>query len=166
MNCRDIEPLLLAERDGVLTTAQHAALAGHVATCAACREFRDRLAEATLFIKTDAANVTVPDAGEEWRRLRTQLSGGESRTVKRHPLAPVIWFGTPLAAAAAAIAFIFLLDRPAPRPAVTAAPLVATASVDPIGADDSAAPTMAYVDKESGWLVVWTTTDMDAKGKG
>jgi predicted anti-sigma-YlaC factor YlaD len=165
MNCRDIEPLLLAERDGVLTAEQHAALAAHVAACPACRQLHANLTEAALFLKTDAANVTVPDAGEEWRKLRSQLQGVEARTAKRHPLAPVIWFGTPLAAAAAAIAVVFFTGRPSPRPAVTPAPLVATASVDPIGADDSAAPTMSYVDKESGWLVVWTT-DANTKGSG
>jgi hypothetical protein len=165
MNCRDIEPLLLAERDGVLTAEQHAALAAHVALCPACRQLRADLTEAALFLKTDAANVPVPDAGEQWRELRARLHGDKARTAKRHPLAPVIWFATPLAAAAAAIALVFFSDRPSPRPAVTAAPLVATASVDPIGADDSAAPTMAYVDSESGWLVVWTM-DADVKGKG
>ena len=174
MNCRDIEPLLLAERDGVLTTGQHAALAGHVAVCPACRQLRADLTEATLFLKTDAANVAVPDADTEWRELRAQLHTDAAKPAKKRPLAPVIWFGAPLAAAAA-IAFVFFTGRPQPVAPVTAMPatapaapeepLVALASVDHIGADDTPTSTMVYVDKDSGWLVVWTT-ETDPKGKG
>ena len=163
MNCRDIEPLLLAERDGVLTNDQHAALAQHVAACPACQQLRARLSEVTDYLKTEAANVAVPDANHAWRELRAQLPGEKARPAKKRPLAPVIWFGAPLAAAAA-LAFAFFSGRPAPQPAATT-PLAVTASVDPLGADDSAAPTMAYVDNESGWLVVWTM-DADTKGKG
>ena len=165
MNCRDIEPLLLAERDGVLTNQQHAALAKHVATCPACQQFQARLSEATDFLKMDAADVAVPDADTAWRELRAQLHGGKARPAKKRPLAPVIWFATPLAAAAA-IAFAFLVNRPVPPAAVVPAPLVAIHNTDPIGADDSAAPTMAYVDQESGWLVVWSTDPSAAKSSG
>lgn len=163
MNCRDIEPLLLAERDGVLTTAQHAALAKHVAACPACQQLRAKLSEATIFLKMEAANVAVPDANRAWHELREQLSGEKARPAKKRPLAPVIWFGAPLAAAAA-LALAFILGRPTPRPAVTQ-PLIETPSFAAVGADDSDAATMAYVDKESGWLVVWSTATA-AKGSG
>lgn len=163
MNCRDIEPLLLAERDGVLTNEQHAALAKHVAACPACERLRATLSEATLFLKTDAANVAVPDADHAWRELRAQLHGEKARPAKKRPLAPVIWFGAPLAAAAA-VAFAFYIGRPAPQP-TRAAPLAVTASLVPLGADDSDSSTMAYVDKESGWIVVWTT-DVSTKSSG
>jgi len=163
MNCRDIEPLLLAERDGVLTTAQHAALAGHVASCPGCRQLRATLTEAALFLKTDAANVAVPDAGEQWRELRAQLHGGAARTTKRHPLAPVIWFGTPLAAAAAAIALVFFNSSPAPvAPTIAEIATPVTASIGP---DDSDTATLVYVDKDSGWLVVWAA-DVDTISQG
>lgn len=174
MNCREIEPLLLAERDGGLTPEQHAALAEHVAACSSCRQFRANLTEAMLFLKTDAANVTVPDADREWRDLRAQLHAGAAKSAKKRPLAPVIWFGAPLAAAAA-IAFAFFTGRPQPvapvttptaiAPAAPEEPLVAIANVDHIGADDTPTPTMVYVDKDSGWLVVWTT-ETDPQGKG
>ncbi|MBI2812717.1 MAG: zf-HC2 domain-containing protein [Opitutae bacterium] len=149
MNCHDIEPLLLAERDGVLTPAQHAALAAHVATCPACRQLRAVTGEAVTFLKTDAANVTVPDADKEWRTLRARLRGETAKPARKRPLAPVIlrngnrprnlfWFGAPLAAAAA-ITIAFFVTRPGASPAPT----------------ETTATTIAYVDKDSGWLVVW-----------
>lgn len=164
MSCRDIEPLLLTERDGVLTTKQHAALTRHVAACPACQQLRANLTEAALFLKMDAANVPVPDADDEWRALRAQLHGEKARPAKKQPLAPVIWFGAPLAVAAA-VALAFFLGRPAPRPAVVPS-LVETANPGAAGADGSDTATTAYVDKESGWLVVWTTDTGATKGSG
>ena len=155
MNCRDIEPLLLAERDGVLTPEQHAALAAHVATCPACRQLRAVTGEAVAFLKTDAANVPVPDADQEWRTLRAQLRGETTKPAKKRPLAPIIWFSAPLAAVAA-LTIAFVVSRP---PVPQATPLAPQASVQ---AADPNASTIAYVDKDSGWLVVWAT-ESDAK---
>ena len=163
MNCRDVEPLLLAERDGVLTSEQHATLAGHVATCPACRQFRAALTEATLFLKTDAANVAVPDADQAWRELRAQLPGEKARPAKKRRLAPVIWFGSTLAAAAA-LTFAFLNRQPQPMPTVILDNDV-VAEAEFVEAGDLNASTLIYVDKESGWLVVWTT-DADTASKG
>ena len=151
MNCREIEPLLLAERDGVLTPAQHATLAAHVATCPACRQLRAVTGEAVTFLKTDAANVRVPDADKEWRTLRAQLPGETAKAAKKRPLAPVIWFAAPLAAAAA-LTIAFFVSRPAAPHASVEAP-------------DAIASTIAYVDKDSGWLVVWAT-EADANIRG
>lgn len=139
MNCRDIEPLLLAERDGVLTPEQHAALAQHVAGCSTCRESRLIYGEAITFLKTDVANVAVPDIDEEWRAVRAQIRHPVPAAKKR-PLAPVIWFGAPLAAAAA-IAVAFSVSRPA------------TPAISP---DEAPVASVAYVDGDSGWLVVWS----------
>ena len=166
MKCRDIEPLLLAERDGVLTTEQHTALARHVAACPACRQFRANLTEAALYLKTDAANVAVPDTTQAWRDLRGQLSGEKNHPGKKRPLAPVIWFAAPLAAAAA-FAFAYLGPRPQPTAPLASAPAPRAEIVnnDNLGADDSNVSTMAYVDQESGWLVVWATTP-DAQNHG
>lgn len=158
MNCRDIEPLILAERDGVLTPTQHAALSAHVATCPACQQVRANLGEAAGFLKTDAANVAVPDADREWRSLRAQLSGATAKAARKRPLAPIIWFSAPLAAAAA-LAIGFFVTRPATP---QSAPAQVAEHVDPAGPTDC---TIAYVDKDSGWLVVWTT-DADAKRSG
>lgn len=163
MNCRDIEPLLLAERDGVLTSEQHAVLAGHVAACPACRQFRAALTEATLFLKTDAANVPVPDADQAWRELRPQLAGEKTRPAKKRPLAPVIWFGSTLAAAAA-LTFAFLSRQPQPMPTVILDNDV-VAEAEFVEAGDLNASTLVFVDNESGWLVVWAT-DVDTMSSG
>lgn len=139
MNCRDIEPLLLAERDGVLTSGQHAALAQHVAVCPACRHERIVYGEAVTFLKTDAANVAVPDIDGEWRAVRAQLRNPPPVARKRR-LAPVIWLGAPLAAAAA-LAVAFFVSKPA---APAASP------------EETPSASIAYVDGDSGWLVVWS----------
>lgn len=152
MNCRDLEPLLLAERDSVLTNDQHASLERHVAACPSCRQLRARLQQTLDAFRTDAANVAVPDADAAWRTLRAQLHGPAAKPAKPRPLAPVIWFGTSLAAAAA-LALVFFSSPRQPSPAVMAPPLVAQAEF--VEAGDRAASTMVYVDKDSGWLVVW-----------
>lgn len=164
MNCRDIEPLLLAERDSVLTNDQHASLERHVAVCPSCQQLRARLREATAAFQADVASVKVPDADAEWHTLRAQLHGKEAKPAKTRPLAPVIWFGSSLAAAAA-LAFVFFGASPRPVQPVAAPQQVAAASqvasappvaqAEYVEAGDSAASTMVYVDKDSGWLVVW-----------
>ena len=167
MNCRDIEPLLLAERDGVLTSKQHAELAAHVAGCPACRQARLNYGDAVTFLKTDAANVAVPDADKEWRTIRAQLHGESAKPAKKRPLAPVIWFSAPLAAAAA-LAFAFFVTRSPvpPTPGLTPQTSVTEiARADFVEAGDTTASTMVYVDKDSGWLVVWAT-DSEVKGSG
>jgi anti-sigma factor RsiW len=158
MNCRDIEPLLMAERDGVLSSEMHAVLDEHVAGCPACRRSRAAYGEAVTFLKTDAANVRVPDANEEWRTIRAKLNAETGKSEKKRPLAPVIWFAAPLAAAAA-LAVVFF-GHHAAEP--SAEKMMARS---PVTAGGSNAPTIAYVDKDSGWLVVWAP-DGDAKKSG
>lgn len=159
MNCRDIEPLLLAERDGVLTTKQHAELADHVAGCPACRRARFNYGDAVTFLKTDAANVRVPDADKEWQTIRAQLHGAGAKPARQRPLAPVIWFSAPFAAAAALVFAFFLTRAPVPQTPSLAPqfPVTELARAEFVEAGDSNASTMIYVDKESGWLVVWAT---------
>ncbi len=167
MTCRDSESLILAERDGVLTQEQRAVLSDHVAACPSCQRLRADLATALAAFKTASANVRVPDTGEAWRDLQSRLHES-AKPAKKRPLAPVIWFAAPLAAAAA-LAFAFLTTRPVPappsRPAVAAIappPLhdpSVIAGADFVEAGDPNASTMVYVDKDSGWLVVWATDD-------
>jgi anti-sigma factor RsiW len=161
VNCNVIETLLLTERDGVLTPDQHAALARHVAECPACRERRAGIAAAMDVFRADTASVAVPDAKTEWRTLRAQLAGTTVTPRKQRPLAPVIWF-TASFAAAASLAFVFLNSPPPPAP-LAAAPEIAQAEF--VEAGDAAASTLVYVDKDSGWLVVWAT-DGAAKTSG
>ncbi len=167
MNCRDSESLILAERDGGLTKAQLAALSDHVAACPACQQFRTSLATALDSYKTAASAITAPDADEAWQDLQSRLH----QPARKRPLAPIIWFGASLAAAAA-IAFAFFVTRPtAPAPlgdlAITP-PLYDSsmiAGADFVEAGDPNASTLVFVDKESGWLVVWAT-DGDTKTNG
>ena len=158
MNCRDIEPLLLAERDGVLTTEQHASLDQHVASCPACHQLRAGINQAMISFRTDATSVVVPDAGDEWLKLRARMHDPSAKPAKKRPLAPVIWLGAPLAAAAA-IAFAYFNPQTPliPSSTETNAPVVETAQAEYVEAGDAQASTMVYVDKESGWLVVWAT---------
>jgi anti-sigma factor RsiW len=149
MNCRDNESLILAERDGALTQPQLAALSDHVAVCPACRKLRADFTAAVGAYETGIAQVPAPDADEAWRDLQVRLNSPAKREKKR-PLAPVIWFGAPIAAAAA-LAFA-LLPHP-PEPVSPSAPLEARAEF--VEAGDATASTLVYVDKESGWLVVW-----------
>lgn len=162
MNCRDIEPLLLAEKDGVLTNTQHASLEQHVATCPACRQMRTRLTEAMAAVRADAATVSVPDVDAEWHTLRACLHRPPAQPEKKNPLAPVLWFGAPLAAAAA-LAFAFFIDRsPSSHPAEFSQ-VTEGARADFVEAGNADASTMVYVDKESGWLVVWATDTSNGK---
>jgi len=154
MNCRAIEPLLLAERDGVLAPNQYAALDQHVADCPACRQMRASISAAMADFQTDAAHVPLPDINNEWQALHARLNGaGTARPEKRRRFAPVIWFGASLATAAA-IAFAFLTPQNATPKAETTTEV---ASAEFVEAGNANASTMVYVDKESGWLVVWAT---------
>ncbi len=178
MNCRDSESLILAERDGVLTKEQDAALSGHVAACPSCQHLRADLASALAAFKSGVAAVPAPDADDAWRDLQARLHA-TARPARKRPLAPVIWFAGPLAAAAA-IALMFLPSRapiplapppPPPPPPVAAAPahdanaeaiMAEVARAEYVEAGDANASTMVYVDKESGWLVVWATDTDDS----
>jgi len=162
VNCAAFETLLLTERDGVLTPDQHAALARHVTDCPACQARRARIAAAMDAFRADTAGVTLPDVNAEWRTLRARLPGATGAPRKQRPLAPVIWF-TASFAAAASLAFVIFSSRP-PLPAPpAAAPEIAQAEF--VEAGDASASTMVYVDKDSGWLVVWAS-DGAAKTSG
>jgi anti-sigma factor RsiW len=161
MNCRDSESLILAERDGALPKDQLAALSDHVAACPACQKLRTALSAAHEAYTTGVGAVEPPDADDAWRALQVRLRP------RKRPLAPVIWFGAPLAAAAA-LALAFFLNRPGSSgPAATAEIAALTVPPPPLhdpsfiaGADfvetgDPDASVVVFVDEESGWLVVW-----------
>lgn len=160
MNCRASEPLILAERDGVLTSEQHAALTRHLATCPACRQLRDNLAEAMSAVRSDTANVPTPDVEAEWRAVQAKINAPASSQRTRRRAAPIIWLSAPLAAAAA-IALAFLATRSIPgssRDAVAQADFVEVA--------DPAATPIVYADQESGWLVVWAENPQPSSAAG
>jgi anti-sigma factor RsiW len=171
MNCREIESLILAERDGALTKAQLANLSAHVAACPACASLRARLDTAIHAYHAELAAIPVPDADEAWRDLQARLHGAEGKSSRKRPLAPVIWLGTSLAVAAA-LALAFFVAHPArstPSTELANTPPPYDPSViagaDFVEAGNPNASTMVYVDKESGWLVVWAT-DVDTTNSG
>src|SRR4051812_692959 len=150
MNCRDMESLILAERDGRLTTGELAALSAHVTGCPGCGQLRSVINETATLFKADVAAVSVPDADVEWKTLQTRR---HAPPTKKPRLAPMIWFGVPLAAAAAVAAAMLSHQRPASPVRNEPAPIAAT------GDANAPAPTMVFVDKDSGWLVVWSTDE-------
>lgn len=165
MNCRDIPPLLSAERDGTLTAEQRTLLDRHVASCPACEELRARLSLAMDVFKNEVAAVRVPDVGEEWLKLRAKLSVPSAKRLVRRPVAPLVWFGLPLAAAAA-VAFAFFNHSPPSAKSVGDSIAIPgeVAQAEYVEAGNADASTIVYVDKDSGWLVVWAT-DNDSESK-
>lgn len=164
MNCRDIEPLLHAEPDDLLTTQQQADLLQHVAACPACRQQRTRLKTALAAFRAAAATVPVPDAHEAWRDLQKRLAQPERDSRQPRRLAPVIWFGTSLAAAAAlTLAYLGNFSRTA-LPEPTTSPTIKIAQANYVEAGDARATTMVFADQESGWLVVWAADPKTATG--
>jgi anti-sigma factor RsiW len=166
MNCRETTSLILTERDGALSQAQRAALSDHLKVCPACEQLRVRVASAMDDYAVGIASIATPDADETWRELQARLS----QPVRKRRLAPVIWFGAPLAAAAA-VALAFLTLNPSVQPPAQKSPPAMArmptevARADYVEAGDVNASTMVYVDKESGWLVVWATS-VDTKTSG
>ena len=145
MNCRAVQRLLSAERDGVLTDHERTVLAAHVEGCAGCRQFRVTLGEASERLRTAAARVTVPDEERAWQDVRRELCAARPAGGRR-------WWGAvrwalPLGAAAA-VAFIVLGpggDDP------SAVRVVARADFVEVSGDASS---VVYVDDKSGWLFV------------
>ena len=158
MNCHDAETLLLAGRDRAPDATQRAALAAHVAGCAHCRQLQAGLDRTAAALVHEAAAVRVPDADAEWLRLRRRLRSQPTGPA----FAPVLRFAAPLAAAAAiAVALLVVKpDHPAAAPATDAA-----ARADYVEVADTDSTPMVYLDKESGWLVVWAV-DADTTTKG
>lgn len=158
MNCHQVEPLLFAERDGALSPAQRASLAQHIAGCAACRQLHGEFATALAAWQADVTQVAVPNAATAWTALRPRLA--EPQPAHRRKLAPIIWLTAPLAAAAA-IALVFLTATHGPL----APTEVTDARAEFVQPGNANASTMVYVDKDSGWLVVWAA-DTTNNGKG
>lgn len=160
MRCSDIEPLLLAERDGALTLEQRAVLDGHVVGCQGCRQTRVVLAEAAQSWRQTATSLVVPNAASEWRVLRRHLHETPAPVSPFQRWKPALaWAGLPLATAAA-IAFLIFSPRSGPGPETTSNAFATSetmARADYVETGDATASTLVYVDQESGWLIVWAT---------
>lgn len=152
MNCRDVQRLLSAERDGALTAPGRADLAGHMAECADCRQFQALLIETGESLRRAEARVQVPDEERAWQDIRREIR------VIRPAKAGAWWrplrWAVPLGAAAAAAIVAWL-----PGDDEFAVQSVARAEFVEVPNDASS---VVYVDDKSGWLVVWA----DGGGKG
>lgn len=158
MNCRAAEPLIYAERDGVLTPAQHAALADHLASCADCRSKQTALHAAMEQFRDEFGAVELPNVDEEWLKLQRKLEPHKAKRPNQRKLAPVLWFSAPLAVAAA-VAFAFLATRQMTPTELGEQTVIAHADYVEL-ADPNASP-IVYTDQASGWLVVWAESSPD-----
>jgi anti-sigma factor RsiW len=159
VNCSDIELLLSAERDGMLPPRQRSALEKHIASCATCAKSRADISQAMNAFKREVAAVSVPDPDEEWQKLRANLTEGGVRQREKRRLAPILWFATPLAAAAA-VAFAFFNSSSTPPSNSNSVTMTAAgemAQAEYVEPGNAKASTIVYVDKDSGWLVVWAS---------
>lgn len=150
MNCRDAERQIFAERDGALESSQRAALAEHVAQCAACRQTRNVLSAAISSWRSSTQAAPMPDPTREWEALRREIRGGipaVAQATQRRNLVP--WLALPVGAAAA-LAVVLMTNQPAPVPA-PARQIAKTEAVEVSAGDGS----VVYVDDKSGWVVVW-----------
>lgn len=157
MKCTECERLILGECGIPPSPDQQAAIASHVAGCATCRQLQDDLAAVLNVWKTETARIEIPNATAAWHQIRPALRQSSLRPRRR--LAPLFWISAPLAAAAA---LAFVIYQPA-APAMSETPGLVRAEF--LAAGSATASTMVYVDKESGWLVVWAA-DASNNGKG
>ncbi len=148
MNCHTAQEKLTRATDQASSESSDDALAVHLASCESCRQFAENLAAISPLIKEEIAAVPVPAADEEWQQLHRRLS----QTRKPTKAARIVWLTAPLAAAAALI-FAFIPSRTTTEE--SALTVAQTSQVDYVEIANPEATAMVYVDRESGWLVVW-----------
>lgn len=179
MNCRHAQDKLLAARDTPSGAAGSNALTEHLQGCPDCRALQQQLAAATSAWRETEAQVTVPDAQQEWHAVRRRLRQGKSAETT-----PVWWrrslaYTAPLAAVAA-VALVFWTGRPTPSVAPSLSPettievaqtedpwaefadhFAYAANVEYVETENDEASPFVYVDDESGWLIVWASAPPD-----
>lgn len=155
MKCRIAIPLLSAKRDAALPASQARELAQHLVECASCRQAQVDLHRTMEAFRDEVAAVPVPDAAGEWRLLQARLREQRQPVARATRKANWTWFAAPLAVAAA-LAVAFLVGRTPPQEN-QAMPLAGEsfARADFVELTDGSATPLVYVDRESGWLVVW-----------
>lgn len=165
MKCRIAIPLLSAERDAALQGSQARELAQHLVECASCRQAQVDLQHTMAEFRDEIAAVPVPDAAGEWRLLQARLREQRQPVARATRKANWTWFTAPLAAAAA-LAVAFLVGR-MPLLETQAVPLAGEsfARADFVELTDVSATPLVYVDRESGWLVVWAV-EGESSGNG
>lgn len=154
MNCRTIQEQLMRATDRETASIQPSAIDAHVRTCASCQQFVASLETASAAIQADADAATVPTADAMWASVRSRLNETGKAEKQPRKVAPIIWIAAPLAAAAA-LAFAIFPGKPLAPQQVAAASVPQSSQVNYVETTDPNATTMVYVDKQSGWLVVW-----------
>ncbi|MEO6246277.1 MAG: zf-HC2 domain-containing protein [Opitutaceae bacterium] len=160
MNCHEAQTQIFAVQDGAAGEIPGAALEGHLAHCAGCRQVRANLAAVLGAWRHDSARARVPDAEREWHAVRRQIRGGAA--VGSEPARPrrsaFAWLALPLGAAAAAALALFVINQnqeQTPTSELTARFSDAViARADSVEAPGNAASTMVFLDDKSGWLIV------------
>lgn len=167
MNCRHCQTLLLREADLLGSADERAKLEAHLAACPNCRSLQADLRNLSRAVRDDLHATPVPDVTEEWRQLRRALQSDRPVATTGQGPAAWWWIAPPLAAAAA-VALLFLVQTPRPGPgSVQTAHAhgagVVTAQAEYVEPGDVNAATMVFVDKPSGWLVVWASDSPPAR---
>lgn len=157
MNCRSVQRLLSAERDGALAAHERADLNAHLSQCADCRQARAVVAGAVESWRKSTAAIAVPDPERAWQDIRREIRTAEPEK-SRGTSAFSRWafpLGTAAALAVAAVVVPNWTDSDATRSA--ARTQIARADFVEVPTDTSS---VVYVDGQSGWLVVWAVDDV------
>jgi len=155
MICRDVTPLLSAERDGPLDAVVREAVARHVAACPACARTRLILAEAADSWRFTTSLTKAPEPAGEWRILRARLRNGGTPAPRRVPAWLLSAGALPVAAAALWLVFFSVKPGvPAAAPASRIALANPAAHADYVETPANTTP-LVFIDQESGWLIVW-----------
>jgi|UniRef100_UPI00404B735C hypothetical protein len=160
MTCKATEILLLRDMDNNVSIAERAELEGHLASCPACRSFDSALHAVSSSVCAEIKSIDIPDADQVWSEIQARMDSPSPIPNKQVRLFPSrLWWSVPLAAAAA-LAFVFITPSSESNAtdsnvAVNSERIITQA--DYVESGDPNASTMVYVDKESGWLVVWAS---------
>lgn len=165
MNCREAQSQIFAEGNGAPGKTPRAALQGHVAQCAACRQIQDSLTVALSEWRAGSGRAIVPDAEREWQRVRRRIRGGAEvgdapARVRRNIFA---WLTLPLGVAAA-IAVTLLVMQQRPSESLFSNTPELTARADAVEAPGNDASTMVFVDDKSGWVIVLASDSAPKRG--
>lgn len=165
MNCRHCQSLLLREADHIGTAEERAGLEVHLAGCPDCRSLQADLRHLAGEVRAELQAVPVPDVAAEWRQLLRAMQPAGSR-VPAHPPRTAWWWIAPPLAAAAALALLFLVQTAPPGPGADQPANgtdMVTARAEFVDPGNASATTMVFVDKPSGWLVVWASDTLPAR---
>jgi len=179
VNCRQAQDELLAARDTSHGAAGSGALTAHVQGCSDCQAIQQQRIAATAAWQETEANVTIPDAQQEWHAVQRRLRQDESTDRATAWWRRTLPYTAPLAAAA--VALVIWTGRETPSSNVIVAPeptseiaqidddpwaefadhFAYAANVEYVETDNEDATPFVYVDDESGWLIVWASEPSD-----